>query len=62
MIHDHRCPVDCGPEHDGAMDADADRQLAELDAIESNSRTVEVVLGKRYTLTDKGWDATGGKP
>ena len=29
---------------------------------QSGPRDVESVIATRYTLTDKGWDATGGSP
>lgn len=54
--HDHTCPVDCGPEHDRAMEEDADRQLAELeaeDAAEPERGSVAYLDGKRAAAIEE---------
>lgn len=73
-VHDHRCPVDCGPEHDRAMEADADRQVAEEDEPERGSveyldrkrEAAILVLGSREDLRRfakaKGIAPSGTKP
>lgn len=33
-----------------------------MTATQSGPRDVESVIATRYTLTEKGWDATGGSP
>lgn len=72
-VHDHTCPVDCGPEHDRAMESDADEQLAEPAAergsvayLDQKREAAILIIGSREDLRRfakaKGIPAAGTKP